>query len=515
MPDLTLPGRRRLMFALLVGSACLALRAERAHAADHFLTIGGGYAPSGNQLSLERNVLYFREVLARLYAKGANFPAHDVFFSDGDSPGRDLQYEDPAWQVPEANRLLARLADDEDDLGYRYRSHAIKDVRGSATRAALDKWFAEIGPKLAAGDRLVLYVTGHGSHQQGNYDNNFINLWNGGRLDVRRLAGMLDKLPKDVTVVVVMVQCYSGGFSNLLFAGGESDKGPSRDVRCGFFSTAPDRQAAGCTAEVNEANYQDYSSHFLAAISGTTRTGVAVDRAACDFDGNGTVTFAEAHAYVLLTDESIDVPNRTSDRFLKVNSDAGASGGRMVAAKDMVARLLAVASPADRAVVEGLSKQLELGGQYRYDAANELAESLRAQHKAIEQQQAALGKRYGRVRDAIWNTLELRWPELRNRWDPGVDGVLREEGDEVVRAIKAHPRYGQFTKLHDESGALSARDDALENRWAKSQRLVRTLERIALAHNLDQVADEETLTRYKALIAAEEGTFGAGKPDKP
>jgi hypothetical protein len=495
--------------AALLATALTPLPVSHARAADHFLTIGGGYAPSGNQVSLERNVLFFRQVLADLYPKPAGLPRHDVFFADGDSPGRDLQYEDPSWQVPEANRLLARLADDEDDLGYRYRSHEIReDLRGPATRAAVEKWFAETGAKLRPGDRLVLYVTGHGSHRQGNYDNNYVNLWNGDTLDVRQLAGLLDKLPEGVTVVTVMVQCHSGGFAELLFTGGQSDQGPSRNVRCGFFSTMPDRRAAGCTADVNEANYQDYSSGFWAALRGRTRTGVAVERTACDFDGNGAVTFAEAHAHVLLTDESIDIPTRTSDRFLRVNSDAGASGGRMVAAKDMVARLVAVAGPGERAIIEGLSTQLELAGQYRYDAANQLAESLLAQHKAVEQQERKLQRRYDRVRDVIWDSLELRWPELRNRWDPAVDRLLREEPDELVRAVKSHPKYAEFAKLHDENEKLGARDDALQTRWAKCQRLLRTLERVALAHNIAQVADEETMTRYKALIAAEEGTLG-------
>ena len=31
---------------------------------DHFLTIGGGGSPQNNQVSLERNVVYFRQTLA-------------------------------------------------------------------------------------------------------------------------------------------------------------------------------------------------------------------------------------------------------------------------------------------------------------------------------------------------------------------------------------------------------------------------------------------------------------------
>src|SRR4051812_43451928 len=234
MPRLPTPRQRRLRIDYLACVVGLTLFAHHARAADHFLTIGGGYAPSGNQLSLERNVIFFRDVLTALYPKGAKLP-HDVFFSDGDDPARDLQFEDPTWVVPEVNRLLARLADEEEDLGFRYRSHELKDVRGPSTRAAVDKWFTDVGAKLAKGDRLILYVTGHGGHSEGdNYGNNHLSLWAGGSLTVRELADRLDKLPEGVSVVVVMVQCFSGGFADLLFAGGQSQNGFPRNVRCGF-----------------------------------------------------------------------------------------------------------------------------------------------------------------------------------------------------------------------------------------------------------------------------------------
>jgi hypothetical protein len=489
----------------------LALIASPAFAADHFLTIGGGYSPSGNQVSLEKNVLFFRQVLADLYPN-QSLP-HDVFFSDGNSPGRDVQYDDPKWKVPEVNRLLARLSDEEDDLGFRYRSHEIPNIRGPATREEIEKWFAESGSKLASSDRLILYVTGHGSHDEDDagtarYDNNFIELWNGDTLAVRDLATMLDKLPAGVSVVVIMVQCYSGGFADLLFTSGESDKGVAKNIRCGFFATMPDRTAAGCTPDVNEANYEDYSSEFWAALRGKTRTGDKIDRALCDFDSDGKVTFAEAHAYVLLTDDSIDVPMTTSDRFLRLHSDPGSGRGRLVSASDMIARLNSLASPADRAVIDGLSKQLQLGGQYRYDAAKELAETLKAQHKASEQEQKQLQDKFDDARGAIQDALELRWPELVNRWDPGVDRLLREEGDALIAAAKADSNYEAFTTSYEELEKLAERDDALETKWAKCHRLMRAIERVALAHNLDKTADEEIVAQYKSLISAENGTLG-------
>ena len=40
--------------------------------ADYFLTVGGGYAPTGNQISLEKNVHFFQHLLE------ASYPASQV-----------------------------------------------------------------------------------------------------------------------------------------------------------------------------------------------------------------------------------------------------------------------------------------------------------------------------------------------------------------------------------------------------------------------------------------------------
>lgn len=507
------------MQSLSRAALLLVFLAPAARAADHFLTIGGGYAPAGNQVSIERNVLFFRNVLTNVYGNDpAKSPRHDVFFSDGNSPGRDVQFDDPQHPLPEAYRLLARLSDEEDDLGYRYRTHEVPDVSGPARRRSIRKWFGEVGAKLPENDRLIIYVTGHGSANEGehgkkSFDNNILDLWNGDSLSVREFAELLDMLPARVSVVVVMVQCYSGGFADLIYAGGDSQRGIANASRCGFFATMPDRQAAGCTASVNEAGYEDYSSSFWAAIRGTTRTGIAVPRESCDFDGDGVISFAEAHAHVLLTDDSIDVPMTTSDRFLRLSSDSGASrSGGLVNAEDMLARLEGLATPCERAVIEGMSRQLALSGQYRYQEARELADSMQDAHNQNKNQRNKLKNKLDDARDAICDALEVHWPELRNRWDPAVDRILREEGNEVVKTIKSNRQYAEFDRLHAKRNELASKDDALEAKWARCQRLMHVLERVALAHNLKKVGDEPTQERFRLMVAAENGTLGARKP---
>ena len=72
----------------------------------NFLTIGGGYSPSGNQVSLEKNVQYLNRMLIK---ENLGDAPHSVYFADGDSDGRDLQYLDPKFKIPKINEYLARF----------------------------------------------------------------------------------------------------------------------------------------------------------------------------------------------------------------------------------------------------------------------------------------------------------------------------------------------------------------------------------------------------------------------
>jgi hypothetical protein len=208
-------------------------------AKDFFLTIGGGYAPSGNQASLERNVQFSQRVL-----KEKQIPAEvqSVFFADGDDDGRDLQVIDRK-SIPKASQLMAEFFGSQEDLGLSYRNHQVPDVRGATSLANIRQWFRSQGPKMVANDRLFIYVTSHGneSRERNQPYNTSISLWRGERLDVVELVRLLDELSEGVRVTTVMVQCHAGGFARFIYNQGNPDKGLSKQARCGFFAlnTAP------------------------------------------------------------------------------------------------------------------------------------------------------------------------------------------------------------------------------------------------------------------------------------
>ncbi len=160
---------------------------EHLSARDHVLTIGGGYSPAGNQVSLERNVIFFEKLRSEKLADGT---PHDLYFADGNSPLPDLQFRREGWEIPAANLFMGGLFGSERGLANHYRNNELEGVRDVSSPQALERWFREEGSKLKEGDRLILYVTSHGARSS-NKENKFntkIWMWDRRTLEASRLA---------------------------------------------------------------------------------------------------------------------------------------------------------------------------------------------------------------------------------------------------------------------------------------------------------------------------------------
>src|SRR4051812_39562075 len=96
---------------------CLLSFHSAASARDFFLTIGGGHSSESNQASLEKNVLFYQQLL-----KEQNIPAAQqwVYFASGLASEPNVQAID-VDSIPKANRLMAEFFGTERDLGLHYR----------------------------------------------------------------------------------------------------------------------------------------------------------------------------------------------------------------------------------------------------------------------------------------------------------------------------------------------------------------------------------------------------------
>lgn len=502
-PAVTCRGIRTLVFLLV---AITAFAAPVVNAADHFLTIGGGSSASNNQVSLEKNVLFLQRFLS---GRGMGDVPHEILFSDGTGGARDLQYV-PAAKPPRVNELLGEIFRQERGLDEQYRAHDIPHLWGASGRQSLNRWFDTIGASLHDDDRLFIYYTGHGSRGKGGH-NTGLAMWREPDMPVTEFVKLLDRLPPKVSVVLVMVQCFGGGFADVIFNDADPFKGLSSRSRCGFFATTPDRVAAGCTPDVDEDNYREYSTYFWAALYGRTRAGEAVPPP--DYDGDGRVSLAEAHAYAMVTSDTIDLSMKTSDvflrRFSKLRTVAGPAD--LIDADAEFETLLDRAEPPERATLEGLAKRLGLDGVNRTQAARLIATGIAERRRALADEQRRLNQSHDRTCNALAAWVRTRWPELTNLLNPAAVKLLSEQGDALVRAIESAPAYPELRRQRDRLDAIDDQDTELERKWVKCQRFLRTADHVALAANLSRVASPEVCARYESLRTAEGGTLSESR----
>lgn len=486
---------------------CVLFLVSGAAARDVFLTIGGGHSRESNQASLEKNVLFYEQLL-----KEQNIPPaqRSVYFASGINSSKDVQAID-ADTIPKANRLMAEFFGTERDLGLHYRASEVPGVRGASTRENIQNWFVGVGRTLKAGDRLILYVTAHGekSDDDKNPYETSIMLWNDEKLTVSEFVALLDSLPEGVSVVAVMVQCYTGGFARFIYDKADPENGLAKQNRCGFFATVHDRVAAGCTPDVDETTYVEYSTYFWEALVGRTRSGKSI--VGPDYDGDGNVSFAEAHAYTVLNADTIDLPLTSSSEFLSVEGQFRDDDHPRLLPKDAPYETIhQLATPAERAVLDGLSKQLDLTGDGRIATAQrESRPSRRSRTRGRDQSPR---RRAARLRETIADDLKERWQELANVLNPGAVELVTTRSKEFVEAVEGHPKHKEYREQVD----LAAREPDPQKRRAKFERFVRTAQDVIRRENLKRLDDQKLLAQYRAIVAAESTLLNkAGSTAKP
>ena len=335
------------------------------------LIVSGGPDRDYNQYAIESNARYLESLTC-----GAR--RQRILFADGNRASQTINtLEPPSDAEPQAafDWMFHDLPSGENVI---YRATTLHQLDGPSTRPSITRDIRALAHEIRPGETGLLYFTGHGSpgtkpvwngksyDNSDDYDNTLYCLWGDKNLSVRQLGRALRVWPASSPLMLVMVQCYSGGFGNLLFEDGDPDRPPWNRDFSGFFATSCDREASGCTSEVNERDYQDFTTHFFAALSGRTRDGRTVTGA--DLDGDGHVSPLEALAWANLHDQSIDVPNCTSDAYLR-HIFPNEEGNEAWLATPY-SQILTAGQPWQRATLEGLSGQLGLRGQDRIKTAD-------------------------------------------------------------------------------------------------------------------------------------------------
>lgn len=298
--------------------------------ASNLLVLGGGGEPASNEIALEKNVRYFQRALE---ARGLAPASATFYFANGNDGQATVRYRG------EGKRDLFKVPE-------------IPHLKGPATLERFLEW-VEGSARDTPQQPVFIYFTGHGGLNGRHRNNNHLALWEGDSLTVRAFGLFLNKLPSTTPIITVMSQCYAGSFANFIY----QDANPKRPVmaqpRCGFFATVEYLPSVGCTPEVDEADYKDYSSSFFAGLSGLGRTGRVM--ASADHDGDGRVSYAEAHAFAKVDDEGTDLPISTSEAWLQRRA-TWRSRRRIVTTP--IQEVMRTGRPEQRYVVESLVRKL-------------------------------------------------------------------------------------------------------------------------------------------------------------
>jgi len=502
----------------------------------NLLVFGGGYSPSGNQISLESNVKYFRRIRSSM---GLGEAAMKTYFADGKSKDRDLQFFDPDFRIPEVNQVMAELLGSSRGIANQYRDNDLQ-ADDSSSLGALDKWVS-MRTKQGGKQTNLIYFTGHGGKADKKTPHNTTAyLWNNSRLKVSDLVKKLDKLPKEQPCIFVMVQCYSGGFANIIFKEGNPKKGLSEYPRAGFFATVKDRVAAGCTPDIREKNYHEYSTRFWEGLCGESRVGKKTKQP--DLNKDGKTSLAEAHAYVILRSDTIDIPIKTSDVFLrhfsalappktptKTDSNKTSSIGSKTTAiieklpnkkdaetnqqsndcdpndlfcsvSDPLKGLLKGTEKESKYVINGLSRRLGLTLPNRHEEAKKLIEGLKKKRATLSEQKKKHDEERGKIKKALALKLRKAWPELKNPYHPTVTSLYRKTNTtEIKKVVDANGSWDRYKELSAKSKQLESERFLLEKKEVLAMRLIRELETIVLVKNLPLINPPHVIGSYEKL----------------
>lgn len=434
-----------------------------------WIVAGGGPTPESNEVSIEDDLALASNTLTGpgrlLYAGGARTMA--VRVEAGGVAG------DPLVQ------RLGRIFDPRPARGSKYQKTRL-DADGPATADAL---LREIRTAVASeGAPLTVWISGHGDRGE-TAAQNAVLLWGNDVLTPVDLAVALDEAPLRRQTRFVMTTCFSGGFAELAFAEANAEQPAVEGDVCGLFASTWDREAGGCDPNPDRGRHDGYAVHFLNALAGTTRDGKPIAKVDVDFDGDGNVSYLDAHTWARLHSGSIDVPTTTSERWL-----------RQIAAD--APDVATVAEPHEDAVVRELEERLGVSAES--DARDRLA-AIEAQLADLREAEASAAEAEGAAYRAVAAELLSRWPVLNDPWHPDWPAVIEKDRKAIEGHLASSESHQALEDAMTRTDAAAAAVGEKEVERTPYERLLRAYETKRMITALQNRGDEgwERFRRFR------------------
>jgi hypothetical protein len=141
-------------------------------------------------------------------------------------------------------------------------------VNTEGSREAFRRALAEVGEKLTAGDQLFINTTGHGGHHGHGRGPDLITYPYCERFRCRDFCADLATLPPHRSLVVLMAQCFSGGFNQAVI---DSSRADSTFIAS---ATAQTRQSF---MSFEDGNWDSFQRNWIAALAGHDVDGAPIE----------------------------------------------------------------------------------------------------------------------------------------------------------------------------------------------------------------------------------------------
>jgi hypothetical protein len=449
----------------------------------HFWLIGGGPDVYSTQVQIEANVLWALQTIEKIPGERR---IH-IYFTDGTAETPDVTEWAPVSEQPDRLQPLARVFNSYLSNGERYRNHRIPNVEGTTEASHLLEALAVHFRSLTPEDEGWLIFNGHGSYSKDL--NNTIQLWNNTSLNVESLLRLLNQAPKVNRIRFLFTQCYAGAFARLAI---------SEANRCGFVAEAADQEAEGCSSAIDASNYEDYSTHFFAALRGHPRNGKHLDINA-DFNGDDHISPLEAHYYTLVKANSSDIPRATSEVLLeKWRPWYRTALFMLVGEPDNVYSKLAHRLMERRGIDSASAPETEIRRRRH---------RLKSQRQIHKQNQQKIKQELDPLREAIKTQVLRRWPRAHFGYTLNFKRFLEEDLNNAQAFIIEHPDYAALKAKQLRYWELV--DQLLENKRALTvlEKIEHLLYLAQAKAALEKYGPDDLYARYQTLIRCEAAPF--------
>jgi hypothetical protein len=154
-------------------------------------------------------------------------------------------------------------------------------VNSAGTKKGLEDALDALKPKLKPNDLLLIHTNNHGGH---NGTESYLCTYSGSDYTASDFGKKLAELPNFADLIVMMEQCHSGGFNDVVIE-------KSTAQRTTF--------AAACTEGKNSIggwDFDPFARDWTAALAGSDPYGTAL-MSNPDYDNSGKISTREAFAY--------------------------------------------------------------------------------------------------------------------------------------------------------------------------------------------------------------------------